>query len=288
MPSYIEPTGFLLHRTALRSRRFVLPAVLLSCILLSGRMELLAQHSAFVDAVDRSGFIFVGTVKAVGRSTPTIARTQNSVVVTVDRVIEAFPPIGNPTGKDVTVRVRDPQKLRKGQRAIFFTYLQTAGATLGLVEVMLQPQTQSDKAEIQVKEARQILADEALTRRLTSAQAVVVGVFGEPQPTDEARERKGEHDPMWWRGDIKVESFEKGQRTDSPVVVNFASSDDVVWEGSPKPKAGERAIFLLQPHIGKPIEKDYQVPGLFLIDPLDVRPVTELERVRRLIKTSAH
>jgi chloramphenicol 3-O-phosphotransferase len=251
-------------------------------------MELLAQHSAFVDAVDRSGFIFVGTVKAIGSSTPTITRTRNSAVVRVDRVIEALPPIGDPTGKNVTVRLRDSQKLQKDQRAIFFTYLQTAGATLGLVEVMLQPETQATRVETQVKQARQILSDAALTRRLASARMVVVGVFGEPQPTEEARERKGEHDPMWWRGPIKVESFEKGERTEGPVSVNFASSDDVVWERSPKPKAGERAIFLLQPQVGRPIEKQYQIRGLFLIDPLDVQPVTELERVRKLIKVSAH
>ena len=288
MPSHIEPIGSLLDITALRFRRLVHPAVLLSCMLLAGHAELLAQHSAFVDAVDRSGFIFVGTVRAIGSSTATIARTRNSAVVRVDRVIEALPPIGDPAGRDVTVRLRDSQKLRKGQRAIFFTYLQTAGATLGLVEVMLQPETQVSKAETQVKQARQILSDEALGRRLTSAQLVVIGVFGEPQPTEEARERKGEHDPMWWRGPIKVESFEKGQRTEGPVLVDFASSDDVVWERSPKPRPGQRAIFLLQPQIGRPIEKSYQIPGLFLIDPLDVQPVTELERVRRLIKASAH
>jgi hypothetical protein len=206
--------------------------------------------------------------------------------VTVDRVIEALPPIGNPTGKDVTVRLRDPKKLRKGQRAIFFTYLQTAGATLGLVEVTSQPETQVSRAETQVKEARQILADEALTRRLTSARLVVVGTFGEPKPTDEARERSGEHDPMWWRGPIKVESFEKGERTEGLVFANFPSSDDVVWERSPKPKAGQKAIFLLQPQIGRPVEKRFEIPGPFLIDPLDVQPVTELERVRRLLRAS--
>ena len=288
MPSQNEPVGLLGHTTALEFSRFVRVVALSFCVLIAGSTQLSAQHSPLVDAVDRSGFIFVGTVKALGSSTPTVARTRNSAVVRVDRVIEALPPIGDPTGKDVTVRLRSSQKVQKGQRAIFFTYLQTAGKTLGLVEVMLQPETQANKAEIQVKDARQLLADEALTRRLTSASMVVVGVFGEPQPTEEARERKGEHDPMWWRGPIKVESFEKGERTEKPVFVNFASSDDVVWERSPKPKAGERAIFLLQPRVGRAIEKEYEIPGLFLVDPLDMRPVTELDRIRKLIKASAH
>jgi hypothetical protein len=252
----------------------------------AGAIEVLGQHSPLVDAVSRSGFIFVGTVKAIGVATPTIAKTPNSAVVTVNRVIEALPPIGDPTGKDVTVRLLDTHKLRQGQRAVFFTYLQTAGATLGLVEVASESETQESRTESQIKAARQTLADGALSHRLASARSVVVGTFGEAKPTEEARERNGEHDPMWWSGPIDVQSFEKGQTIEGPVYVNYASSDDVVWERSPKPKAGQRGIFLLQAQIGKPIEKRYEITGRFLIDPLDLQPVSELERVRRLLKTT--
>jgi hypothetical protein len=255
-------------------------------VLVVGEINALGQDSRLVDAVSRSGFIFVGTVKAIGAATPTISKTPNSAVVTVNRVLEALPPIGDATGKDVTVRLLNPQKIRKGQQAVFFTYLQTAGATLGLVEVASEPAAQESRTESQIKGARRILADEALTRRLTSARLVVVGTFGEAKPTEEGLERTGEHDPMWWRGPIDVESFEKGQTTGGPVYVNYASSDDVVWERSPKPKAGQKGVFLLQPEIGKPIENRFQITGLFLIDPLDLQSVSELERVRRLLRTS--
>src|SRR6185295_10589101 len=93
------------------------------------------QESSFVDTVRRSGFIFIGTVKTLGAATPTVAGEPNSAVVTVNRVLEALPPVGNPAGQDVTVRLRDPQKFHAGDRAVFFTYVQSAGKTLGLVEV---------------------------------------------------------------------------------------------------------------------------------------------------------
>ncbi len=258
---------------------------LLLCIvalaLSAGAAQAQPKPMSFTEMVKRSGFIFVGTVKAVGAATPTIARRPNTAIVTVERVLEALPPIGNPTGKDVTVRLRDPARTRTGQRAVFYTYLQTAGATLGLVEVASQPVAEEQATESRIREARQTLADEALSRRLASAQLVVVGVFGEGQPTEGARERGSEHDPLWWRAPIKVESFEKGRgAANEPVFVHYATSDDIVWERAPKPKPGEAGLFLLQPDR----EKRFTVSGLFLIDPLDVQPRSELERVRRLLK----
>jgi hypothetical protein len=263
------------------SPRAVLFFVLALALAVGARAQ--PRPMTFNEIVDRSGFIFLGTVKAIGAATPTIARKRNTAIVTVERVIDARPPVGNPTGKDVTVLLRNPQRTRNGQRAIFFTYVQTAGATLGLVEVATQPVAQEQATEERIKQARQTLADQALARRLARAQLVVVGVFGEGQPTEGARERISEHDPLWWRAPINVESFEKGRPAapNEPVIVHYAISDDVVWERAPKPKAGEAGIFLLQPDR----ERRFSVSGLFLIDPLDVQPPGEIERVRRLLKT---
>lgn len=265
----ITITGFLLRRI------FIFLTLLLLAVSVYPQ-----EPSSLIDIVQHSGFIFVGTVKAIGAATPTIIREPNSAIVTVDRVLETQPMIGNPAKQNVTVRLLDPQRFKRGDQAVFYTYVHSAGATLGLVEVASEPPERADVVEKQIKEARKTLADEALANRLASAELVVVGVVTETKPTEEARERKSEHDPMWWRARIRVTSFEKGQKTDEPVYVNFASSDDVVWERSPKPKVGDKGIYLLQPDI----EKRYQVSGLFLIDPLDALKTTELERVRRLLK----
>lgn len=241
-----------------------------------------AQQPSFVETVRRSGFIFVGTVKRVGAATATIVREPSSAVVVVDHVLEALPPVGNPTGHDVTVRLRDPQKTRPGDRAAFFTYVHSAGETLGLVEVASESPDQPEALVRRIRNARETLADEALARRLASAELVVVGVFGEAKLTDAARDPVGEHDPLWWRAPIRVASFEKGRAPNEPVYVHIARNVDFLWALAPKPKAGEERIFLLQPDR----EKRFRVSGLFLVHPLDALPKSELERVRRLLRAS--
>jgi hypothetical protein len=243
----------------------------------------LAQPQSFIDIVRGSGFIFQGTVKAIGSSTPSVVREPNTAVVVVDRVIEALPPVGNPKGKEVTVRLRDPSKVRPGQATTFFTYVYSAGATLGLEEVALLPLEDPKALEGRIHEARRALADEALAKRLASARLVVVGVVGAADPTEAAREPVSEHDPLWRRTPIRVESFEKGGPTSEPVFVNVSYSTDIMWQEAPKPRAGDAGIFLLQPDPGP--DKWSRVSGLFLVDPLDALSRSDLDRVRRLLRS---
>jgi hypothetical protein len=236
--------------------------------------------SSFIDLVRRSGFIFQGTVKAVGESTPSIVRESSTAVVSVDRVLESLPPTSNQTGRDVTVRLRKPGDMRPGQKATFFTYVYAGGTSLGLEEVGTLAAEDPATLESRIRAARQTLADQALKARLQSAELVVVGVVGEAKQTEEALNPRSEHDPLWWRAPIKVTSFEKGRSTGGSVTVNIATNFDYLWALAPKPKAGDTGIFLLQPDR----EKQFRVSGFFLIDALDALPTSELERVRRLIK----
>jgi hypothetical protein len=241
-----------------------------------------AQTPSLVEWVRQSSLIFEGTVKEVGGSTPTVPTQKNTIIVKVDRVLEALPPYGNVTGKDVTVRLRPGSSVRPQEKATFFTQVYSAGTSLGVDEVGRIPIEDVKAVQDRIKSARQILADEALTRRLASAQSVVAAVVTEVSPTEEAKEHKSEHDPLWWRATLRVESVEKGTAANGAVFVNFAKSDDVMWERSPKLKPGDRAIFLLQP--GPERKAEFRVPGPYATDPLDELPVKELERVRRLLK----
>jgi hypothetical protein len=234
-------------------------------------------ESSFVDLVRRSGFIFQGTVKAVGESTPGIVREPNSAVVSVDRVLESQPPAGNKTGRDVTVRLRGVGDVRPGQTATFFTFVYAGGQSLGVEAVGMLPAEDPRSLEDRIRAARQTLADEALTRRLQSAQLVVVGTVTAVRPGP--RNPESEHDPLWSSATIRVTSGVKG-RASGPVVVNFATNFDYLWALAPKPKIGDMGIFLLQPDP----EKKYRISGFFLLDPLDQLPISELERVRRLLR----
>jgi hypothetical protein len=234
-------------------------------------------ETSFVDLVRRSGFIFQGTVKAIGESTPGIVREPNSAIVSVDRVLESQPPAGNKTGRDVTVRLRGPSEVRSGQTATFFTFVYAGGQSLGVEAVGMLPAEDPRSLEDRIRAARQAIADEALTRRLQSAALVVVGTVTAVTPGP--RNPESEHDPLWSRATIRITTAVKG-RASGPVVVNFATNFDYLWALAPKPKIGDTGIFLLQPDP----EKKYRISGFFLLDPLDQLPASELERVRRLLR----
>lgn len=243
------------------------------------------DETSFVDTVRRSGFIFVGTVEALGEATPSIVAEPASAVVSVERVLETFPPIGDPTGQKVTVRLRDPAKTEAGSRAVFFTYVHTAGETLGLIEVASLPAEDPDAVAERIAQARQTLADQALSARLERAELVVVATVGKGRPTASAGDPLGEHDPLLWRAPLRVESVEKGragpEATGGTLYVHFATNTDFLWAEAPKPEEGEKGVFLLQPDL----DERFRESGLFLIDPLDALSPDELARVRRLLES---
>jgi hypothetical protein len=242
---------------------------------------------SFLEAVRGSGLIFRGTVRAVGRSTPTVPAETRTAVVVVERIVERDPGLGNVTGQEVTVRFREAAKLQAGQSAVFFTRIYSAGTSLGLDEVGWLPATEAEGVDAKVGEARAALADEALARRLESAELVVVGVVGvvgRLRPTEEAGQIPGsEHDPLWWQAPIRVDSVEKGNMPGSlaTAVACFAGSIDILWQQAPRLHEGESAIFLLQPG------RDPRFPAPGLVDPLDVLSREQLDRVRRLLPRQA-
>jgi hypothetical protein len=263
------------NRTVWRSATVLVLLVMAAILAWAGQVT-----KPYVELVRNSGFIFVGTVKKVSAATPTVVREPNTVIVTVERIAESLPPIGNIKGHDVTVRLTPREQVQEGQRVTFFTYLYSAGESLGLQSVGILPAEEANFAPERIREARQVIADEALSKRLASATMVVLGRVVDTSPTESARERDGEHDPMWWTATIAVESSLKGNAGAGTVAVIFASSDDREWFLSPKPKRGDTGIYLLQPARGK----KFTNKGPYLIDPLDALSRTELERVRRLLK----
>src|SRR5436305_2785949 len=280
-------------RTRALQRFFTLFILSLLATALAARADL---PGSLLDAVRGSGLVFRGTVRAVGRSTPTVPAEPRTAVVVVDRIIDEPDTVGNVTGKEVTVRFRDTPRLQPGQSAVFFTQRYSAGTSLGLDEVGWLPAAEAEGIEAKVRAARAALADEALARRLASAELVVVGVGGTPRPTEEARGPHGsEHDPLWWQAPIRVDSVEKGRLPGNSatgatgatalgkgtVLAHYATSIDILWQQAPRLKEGESGIFLLQPPGQIP---RFPPPGLVVVDPLDVLSREQLDRVRRLLK----
>jgi hypothetical protein len=136
-------------------------------------------------------------------------------------------------------------------------------------------------------------SDEQFFQRLEKAEIVVSGEAVETRPYEplhRADRPVSEHDPDFWECIIKVETVEKGEvkeegRTKEKakarhVVTLFAHSFDIRWYQSPKFEKGSTGIWLLQRFElnGEP------VPELVTVHVLDFQPLSQLERIRALLR----
>lgn len=119
--------------------------------------------------------------------------------------------------------------------------------------------------------------------------------------------RISEHDPIWHEAVVDVESVEKGQAPRKQVVVRFPGSNDVRWRNHPKFKPGQQGVFLLSAPeaAGMRVAKATSlgrgrgaratatavpvaaVGGAPMRATIAAQPISAIEKVRQLLKTSA-
>src|SRR5215213_3610670 len=185
----------------------------------------------------RAGFVFAGEVVRTGATTMELVEpTKETAVVRVERVLSSPEDLGAERGSEVTVG--------------------------------LQPAGDVDAMEKQMGDARRKDELAALRRRVREADAVVVGEVADTKPV--ARKDQpptSEHDPLWHTAVVVVESGEKGDvKEGQRVDVAYAASDDVMWFRAPKPKQGDRAIFLMH---RRGLE-ERNVEMLTIVEPVDM------------------
>ncbi len=248
-----------------------------------------AQGTGNVDELVRqSKFIFRGTVRQLNASTiPNLPASQDLAIVRVDEVYLAPPTFANFTGRDITVRLRETPPTTVGQRWVFFTTGWLFAQSIAVLEVGRIEFTDDAAGAIRqlIAAAVQRIADQDLTRRLVAAETVIVGRVSAIRPSGGQAQRRPvtEHDPEWQEAVITVESVEKGPPQTS-IVINFPSSLDEVWIDSPKFRAGQEGIWILQrdqQEKGWPL---LRIQGLSALDPLDFQAKDQLERIRRLLR----
>src|SRR6267143_1469715 len=70
----------------------------------------------------QASFVFKGTVKKLKAATlPSVAVTDQTVIVHVDQVLQAPKLLSSYEGKDITVQLGKEKKLKEGEQAIFYT-----------------------------------------------------------------------------------------------------------------------------------------------------------------------
>jgi hypothetical protein len=242
------------------------------------------------DLTKQSGFVFEGTVRRTGAVTsPGVEATPSTVVVHVDKVLKGPHVLSRFAGREITVLFGERQGASPGTRAVFFTNAFHYGEGLVVREVGSLDRTGTE-VEREVHEAMKQSDDDNLLKQLRDARLVVSGAVNKVGP-HESHERVGtEHDPEWWECIIEVEAIEKGSAKQEKnkagkahLTIFFAHSTDVAWYQSPKPKVGDRGVFIL--HQGE--VRSMQTPGPAILHPLDFRPISEVEHVRALLKRLA-
>jgi hypothetical protein len=229
----------------------------------------------------RSGFVFAGEIERTNASTVALVRpTKEIAVVRVREVLKAPADFGERKGERVTVRLGAPA--RKGQRAVFFTVGWVSGDGLAVQEIGRQPATDVGTMRGQMDETEERDELAALRKRVGAAEAVIVGKVAGTQPFGGKEEPpSSEHDPRWRTAVVVVERTEKGRPKEGERLgLAYASSDDVMWFRAPKPVQGERAVFLA--HRRRLEERDET--ALAIVEPLDMLPVAELDRIRSVMR----
>lgn len=257
------------------------------CLLLF--VALLAPQQTGPTSADRlaelSSFVFRGRVVKSGASTmPQIRATRQTAVVKVEEVYHAADAIRGVNGMQITLTVNRPAA--EGRSYIFFTNIYLYGRSFGARESgRLAIEQNADSAQKLVDSAFQAKDDRALRQRIARASLVVLGkvLRTEPMPRD-PRWPISEHDPQWWTAVVQVEAFAKGQGPHEITVV-FPSSNDELWIDSPKFKAEQEGVWILQRDTKEKVTSLYAVRGYTALDPKDFQPREAWEKVRRLAAT---
>ena len=221
-----------------------------------------------------------GRVAETGASTEGVPAGDDTAVVAVEEIIHAPPTFPDVTGREVTIRLAGPA--RKGQHAVFFVQSWTYAATIGLIEVNRVGSLRStDAARKLFSEAAQSEEARMHRERIEWADLVVVGTVREirPAPEDKRVRIDTEHDPDWWEALVDVEETLKGDGG-KRIEVLFPMSTDEIWIDSPKLERGLTAVFVLKRDQEERGGPGLWAPGLTALEPGDVRPVDDLERIR--------
>jgi len=241
---------------------------------------------------------FSGVVEATGRSNAGgVPANERTVVVRVDRVLQAPAGLRLPPGSRVTVQLSPKlPPLGKGQSAAFFADGLVYGDTLAVSEVARASAAETavptgahaaaaaaagDAVPVSPLEAAaaELAVDEVVEHARKADAVVRAHVIGLAHVPKEGPPK--EHDPDWWIAELEVDLLVRGKlpagtNAGQTIHVLYANSLDVSWRQSPKPKAGQSGLWLLH-------RAPRELAGLApfeLVHPIDLQPSLQLEVLR--------
>jgi len=214
----------------------------------SGAVALAQPTTAAVETLTRgSQLIFRGTVEQLGAVNLAILQGgEDTAVVRIDEVLHVPGLLEVFRGQEVTLKLSQPDSVKAGDSAVFFTRGWLYGEHLALVEVGHTDPGAAVPALVVA--AHRKMADEELQQRLDGATLVVAGRVIETRASALVDGRRGtEHDPIWQEAVIAVDRVIKGDLRAARVVLLYPGSNDTSWHGALKPRTGQDGVWLLEP-----------------------------------------
>lgn len=267
----------------------------------------MSKESREKELLEKSNFVFSGTLMKLKAATlDGMPITSKTAVVRVDSLIQAAEVFEYYAGTEITVQLGKHEVINPGQQAVFYTNSLVVGESLVVRSIGHTPLKEKSCASAKSAESSlSITPIKGLKKQIAGADMVVTGqVTGvkmlEDQNKDEGNPAANsrfisEHNPVWQEATIIVDQIEKGSGTPRKLKVRFPQSTDVRWYASPKLRAGQEGIFLLQKPIdktsadesktAKALSKKNQASTYYkVVEPGTVQPLKNIEKVRLLIK----
>jgi hypothetical protein len=267
----------------------------------------MTKESREKELLEKSNFVFKGTLMKLNAATlDGVPVTSKTAVVRVDSLIQAAEVLEYYGRTEITVQLGKNEVINPGQQAIFYTNSLVVGESL--VVRSIGHNLLKEKSSASAKNAESSLSlppIKGLKKHIAGADMVVTGQVTSVKVLQDQNKDEGnlttssgfisEHNPVWQEATIIVNQIEKGSGTSRKLKVRFPQSTDVRWYASPKLRAGQEGIFLLQKPIdknspeetktAKALSKKNQASTYYtVIEPGTVQPLKNIEKVRLLIK----
>jgi hypothetical protein len=272
--------------------------------------ETMAGKTNVNGMADEAKFIFKGTVQRLAASALTqVPKTEPTVIVHVDEILQAPPALAKTLGKQITVKLAKGTKPKVGEQVLFYANGWLFGDSVAVESVKQEkPAITKTMLAERVSDPVRNLANRELQNRVADADMVVEGEVSSihlPQAESFAATRTAnsarpvsEHDPKWREAVINVGVVHRGNPGTKQVVVRFPSSNDVQWHRAPKFRTGDRGVWLLHspketPAPGEAVKRTAiataAVPGATVytaLSPMDFQPANKLDTVAPVIRAA--
>lgn len=243
------------------------------------------------ELVQRSSFIFAGTVQQVGRSSLRVLPPRPDLaVVKFEHGFLVNVVLGKLDGRPITVKLGQAfaaaDTAQTERRFVFFTTAWVHGEEIAVSEL---GRLEADKkTEEEVAQAVAMLPELHLNQRIASAVLIVHGTVADIARATNAPRTGSEHDPFWQSAVIEVRDVLKGKLATQPAksrrgraILLFPGTRDLAFRDTPRPRVGQEAVFLLH-EAAAPLPPDAHVAP----DPADIQPPGSITKIRSIVDAS--